>query len=450
MEGMQPHRADRTIRSKIASVSWLETGHRAEQLLKSSEAARVESKQDFPETFIDFNCTLNLRLQHNIVDACGHVLSSMDFEERKLLDDQALAAARGLAAGAQEGSADGKDAIARILERAGGASAAPGAASGWTLTADGSWVRLQPGAAGGGGGVDAMETSGLDKILRHARTLSARDADEYLSQEVVQAVLRGGSRAKHSHGLLEAAYNETLAGQQGSVAGGAAGLRDLGMDILKRVSLGQSQTALSGKRGSLEEARPPSGDSDAVAVPRGVSGVALGAVSSEPWWGEAADEEALEGLEVVALGGWDGSRNLGSFESIRPKESAWQVKGNMSCSRRGAAAVALNGQIWVLGGWDGQAYLKAVEVYDTSTGRWSQVKSMLEPRCYAAAAVMDGKIYVAGGYYGQVVTCHYLSLVSHLSLGGYLGQLRVCSVDSGGWEQWLSRAHVCTDLVAWC
>ena len=259
MEGMQPHRADRTIRSKIASVSWLETGHRAEQLLKSSEAARVESKQDFPETFIDFNCTLNLRLQHNIVDACGHVLSSMDFEERKLLDDQALAAARGLAAGAQEGSADGKDAIARILERAGGASAAPGAASGWTLTADGSWVRLQPGAAGGGGGVDAVETSGLDKILRHARTLSARDADEYLSQEVVQAVLRGGSRAKHSHGLLEAAYNETLAGQQGSVAGGAAGLRDLGMDILKRVSLGQSQTALGGKRGSLEEARPPSG-----------------------------------------------------------------------------------------------------------------------------------------------------------------------------------------------
>ena len=330
MEGMQPHRADRTIRSKIASVSWLETGHRAEQLLKSSEAARVESKQDFPETFIDFNCTLNLRLQHNIVDACGHVLSSMDFEERKLLDDQALAAARGLAAGAQEGSADGKDAIARILERAGGASAAPGAASGWTLTADGSWVRLQPGAAGGGGGVDAVETSGLDKILRHARTLSARDADEYLSQEVVQAVLRGGSRAKHSHGLLEAAYNETLAGQQGSVAGGAAGLRDLGMDILKRVSLGQSQTALGGKRGSLEEARPPSGDSGAVAVPRGVSGVAPGAVSSEPWWGEAADEEALEGMEVVALGGWDGSRNLGSFESIRPKESAWQVKGMLN------------------------------------------------------------------------------------------------------------------------
>jgi N-acetylneuraminic acid mutarotase len=79
-----------------------------------------------------------------------------------------------------------------------------------------------------------------------------------------------------------------------------------------------------------------------------------------------------------------------------------QVKGNMSCSRRGAAAAAINGQIWVVGGWDGQAYLKAVEVFDMATGRWSQVKSMLEPRCYAAMAVMDGKVYVAGGYYGQV------------------------------------------------
>ena len=35
---------------------------------------------------------LNLGLQHNIVDACALVLSSMDFEERKMvsLDDEAL------------------------------------------------------------------------------------------------------------------------------------------------------------------------------------------------------------------------------------------------------------------------------------------------------------------------------------------------------------------------
>ena len=52
------------------------------------------------------------------------------------------------------------------------------------------------------------------------------------------------------------------------------------------------------------------------------------------------------------------------------------MKGNMGCSRRGAAAAALNGQIWVVGGWDGQAYLKAVEVYDMATARWSQVKSL--------------------------------------------------------------------------
>ena len=64
------------------------------------------------------------------------------------------------------------------------------------------------------------------------------------------------------------------------------------------------------------------------------------------------------------------------------------MKGNMGCSRRGAAAAALNGQIWVVGGWDGQAYLKAVEVYDMATGRWSQVKSILQRRCYVARPLL--------------------------------------------------------------
>jgi hypothetical protein len=311
-------RADHMLRSKIASVSWLETGHRAEQLLKSCEAARVESKQDFPETFVDFNCTLNLRLQHNIVDACGHVLSSMDFEERKLLDDPTLAAARGIAADSGlEG--DNKDAMERILARAGGSSAPPNSASGWTMTADGSWTRMQAGATGGG--ADAMETSGLDKVLRHARSLSTRDADEYLSSEIVQAVLRGGSRAKHSHGLLEAAYNETANVGDGRKPVNSADMRDLGLDILKRVAMGQSQPSAA-RPASQEELRPPSGE-DALQGMRSMH-VRPGA-SSEPWWGAQGDDAELEGTEVVALGGWDGSRNLGSFESIRPKQNAWQV-----------------------------------------------------------------------------------------------------------------------------
>ena len=316
-------RADHILRSKIASVSWLETGHRAEQLLKSCEAARVESKQDFPETFVDFNCTLNLRLQHNIVDACGHVLSSMDFEERKLLDDPALAAARGVAAESDFVGKDNKDAIDRILAKAGGSSAAPNSASGWTLTADGSWARMQPGATGGG--ADAMETSGLDKILHHARSLSTRDADEYLSQEIVQAVLRGGSRAKHSHGLLEAAYNETANVGDGRKPVNSADMRDLGLDILKRVAMGQSQPT-AGRPSSQEEQRPLSGESALLQDARRSTQM-RSSVSTEPWWGGQAEDAEVEGMEVVALGGWDGSRNLGSFESIRPKDNAWQVCG---------------------------------------------------------------------------------------------------------------------------
>jgi hypothetical protein len=229
-------RADHILRSKIASVSWLETGHRAEQLLKSCGAGRVESKQDFPETFVDFNCTLNLRLQHNIVDACGHVLSSMDFEERRVLDDSALAAARGLAGDSGVGEGENKDALDRILRKAGvGNTAAAPSGSGWTLTPDGSWTRMQHDAAGRSermetSGLDTGFDTGLDKILRHARTLSTRDADEYLSQEIVQAVLRGGGRAKHSHGLLEAAYNETVVPGNERRSANFADMRDLGLD----------------------------------------------------------------------------------------------------------------------------------------------------------------------------------------------------------------------------
>ena len=136
---------------------------------------------------------------------------------------------RELAGDSGVGEGENKDALDRILRKAGvGNAAAPHGASGWTLTPDGSWTRMQPDAAGGRS--EGTETSGLDKILRHARTLSTRDADEYLSQEIVQAVLRGGGRAKHSHGLLEAAYNETVVPGNERRSANFADMRDLGLD----------------------------------------------------------------------------------------------------------------------------------------------------------------------------------------------------------------------------
>eukprot|EP00960_Hanusia_phi_P077293 768673-Hanusia_phi.AAC.7 len=162
--------ADDLLKSKIASVSWLETGHRAEKILKDCEAGKVDDKQDFPDHFVDFCCTLNLRLQHNIIQAFAHVLRNTEFEERKLLDQAEL-----LASGSEEvtqlGSSrgEGLEVARRHSKRTTG-----GGEFEWQLTADGEWVRRKGGE----------EATALDKIIAHAKKLPIREADEYLSQEV--------------------------------------------------------------------------------------------------------------------------------------------------------------------------------------------------------------------------------------------------------------------------
>jgi hypothetical protein len=57
----------------------------------SLQAGRIEGKSDFPESFTDFNCTLDLRLEHNIISACENALRATEFEERKLLDSAEMA-----------------------------------------------------------------------------------------------------------------------------------------------------------------------------------------------------------------------------------------------------------------------------------------------------------------------------------------------------------------------
>ena len=166
-------------------------------------------------------------------------------------------------------------------------------------------------------------------------------------------MLRGGGRAKHSHGLLEAAYNETVVPGDGRRSATWPGdMRDLGLDILKRVAMGQNNETAPGaepsqRPSSREERRPPSGEEALQHYPGDVSlkrsllpqqRAGPAGSAAEPWWGEQADG----GDVIVALGGWDGSRNLASFEEIRPRQDAWQVPRMRAavCPRAPALALA--------------------------------------------------------------------------------------------------------------
>ncbi|RMF59684.1 MAG: T9SS C-terminal target domain-containing protein [Bacteroidetes bacterium] len=76
----------------------------------------------------------------------------------------------------------------------------------------------------------------------------------------------------------------------------------------------------------------------------------------------------------------------------------WSARAPMPTPRWGAAAVVLDGQIYVLGGQNAQGVvLDVVERFDPATGTWTPFGSMEDERFNAAAAVFQGKIYVMGG-----------------------------------------------------
>lgn len=79
----------------------------------------------------------------------------------------------------------------------------------------------------------------------------------------------------------------------------------------------------------------------------------------------------------------------------------WGVLPPMPTARSGAAAVAVNGKIWVIGGATRFGTpTGAVEVYNPAAGSWSVRPPLQVPRAFPAVAYLDGKIVVAGGSLG--------------------------------------------------
>ena len=110
----------------------------------------------------------------------------------------------------------------------------------------------------------------------------------------------------------------------------------------------------------------------------------------------------LAGGRVLAAGGHDGSRTLGSSEVYEPELGGWRPTGALHASRRNHAAVVLaDGRVLVMGGTASASYgaLASAELYDPDTGRWTLVAEMGEARNDPAAVLLpDGRVLVAGGF----------------------------------------------------
>lgn len=123
---------------------------------------------------------------------------------------------------------------------------------------------------------------------------------------------------------------------------------------------------------------------------------------------------ALGGL-LYAIGGEEGTDGVFVFD---PVERSWSVTGAPSeITRRGAAAVAVEGRIYFIGGVDEGVVTGRVDIFDPESGSWTIGPALPEPRAGHAAAVLDGRIHIVGGRSESLST----TLSSHLALDRVAG-----------------------------
>ncbi len=88
---------------------------------------------------------------------------------------------------------------------------------------------------------------------------------------------------------------------------------------------------------------------------------------------------------------------LNTMERYDPQNRNWEPMADFQNARYDAAAVVYNGEIYLLGGTDGKEGLDSVEKYDPVQNQWSAVQVMRRKRQGHAAVLFNGYICVLGG-----------------------------------------------------
>jgi N-acetylneuraminic acid mutarotase len=119
---------------------------------------------------------------------------------------------------------------------------------------------------------------------------------------------------------------------------------------------------------------------------------------------------AVIGKKWYVFGGYDGPnvQARGIVTVYDATTDSWSDRKNMLIPAHHAAAVALEGKIYVFGGFVGRPGGKAWQpipsalVYDPDNDSWKELAPMPTPRGSAEAVVVDGKIYVIGGAHANI------------------------------------------------
>lgn len=118
----------------------------------------------------------------------------------------------------------------------------------------------------------------------------------------------------------------------------------------------------------------------------------------------------LDGKIYVIGGEPRAQASLATVEEYDPATDTWTQKADMPSRRTFLSASTVDGKIYAFGGClagvpevtGADRYLPALEVYDPATDTWTRGADMMTPRAGAAAVTVDGKIYVIGGVFGNL------------------------------------------------
>jgi len=145
--------------------------------------------------------------------------------------------------------------------------------------------------------------------------------------------------------------------------------------------------------------------------------------SEETWTDSPAMPAARANFTLVETGGklyavGGSGEGAGVVSVYDPAKNGWREAGEEPVAdRRGAAAVALNGDIYVIGGVGESGGLSRVDIFDAENETWREGPALPGARYGHAAAIVGGRIHVAGGRASSDAT-----LRDHLILDAATGQ----------------------------
>lgn len=112
----------------------------------------------------------------------------------------------------------------------------------------------------------------------------------------------------------------------------------------------------------------------------------------------AAAAVAVDGC-IYVIGGRDSFLPYNTIQCYNPNNNTWTIKTSMIEQRKALSAVVLDGYIYAIGGINEKGLpLSGVESYDPGLDHWRHETTMNTRRTLACATVLNRKIYVVGGY----------------------------------------------------